>query len=140
MAVSANNSGNLPRPGAVGRLVRLLLGLLLLFFFAQVMRSAPGFLAAQKGWGIPDGDWWIVAAGCFLALSGVVNDGFGRRWGRWPQIVYLVLVVAAAIWDLAVYKVLWAAPLGFVVLLLVLYVLAHAGASFLVSAAVAAPG
>jgi hypothetical protein len=140
MASRSDNSENLPRPGAIGRVARLFFGVIFLFFFAQLLRQAPGFLAAPKGWHIPGGDWWVVAIGCFLALSGVVNDGFGRKWRRWPQWIYFALVVAAVGLDLIVYKVPWAPPLAFLALLLILYVLGHSGISFLIAAAAAAPG
>lgn len=140
MANGPSNSKDLPRPGTIGRVVRLLLGVLLLFFFAQVARNARGFLVEQQGWHTPGGDWWIVAAICLLALSGIVNDGFSRQWGRRPSVAFLALLVAAAAWDRIAYGALWAAPLGFLVLLLILYVFGHAGLSFLAAAAAATPG
>jgi hypothetical protein len=138
-----NPAPQLPIPRLIGRSVRFFLGATLLFFFAQLLLSiphAPGFLATQPGWSVPVGNWWIAAIVCFLALGVVVNSGFGRHWGAWPQIVFLALVGAAVIWDRLAYGSFWAMPLAVLVLLLVGYVLAHAGISYVVAAIVATPG
>lgn len=140
MAIDADRTEDYPRPGLIGRAVRLLLGVLLLVFFTNLLRQAPSFLAPQKGWRVPGGDWWIVALACFWVFSGVLNDAFARRWGRWPQLIYLAMVGAAVAWDRTAYGVLWAVPLGSLVLVLVLYVLGQAGLSFLIAGAAAAPG
>ncbi len=140
MTNGQDNSTPLPRPAAMGKAVRLAVGIALLFFFAQVIRQTPAFLAVETRWRIPGGEWWIAAIGCFWALPRVVNDGLGRAWGHRPQWVYLAMVLVAAGSDLLIYKALWAKPLGMLVLLMVLYVFGFAGISFLVAALAAVPG
>ncbi|MGH9534234.1 MAG: hypothetical protein ACRD2E_05195 [Terriglobales bacterium] len=75
MDIAEPTPDNLPRPAVLGRAARIILGLVLLFLIAQLLRGAPGFVAAQKGWQIPGGDWWILAIACFLALERVANGG-----------------------------------------------------------------
>jgi hypothetical protein len=138
-----NTTPQLPTPRLIGRSVRFFLGATLLFFLAQLLLSIPhaqGFLAPQPGSIVPGGNWWIAALICFLALGVLVNSGFGRHWGAWPQIVFLAFAAVAAIWDWLAYGGFWAMPLAVLVLLLLAYVLAHAGISYIVSAVAATPG
>ena len=129
-----------PAPRVIGRTLRIVVGVAFLYFFVQLIRQAPQILAARSGWNIPRGNWWVGAILCILALPMVFNTGFGRRWGRWPQVVYVLLLCGAALWDWLAYGSLWAPPLGFIVLLLFLYVFGHTGLSFLVAGVAATPG
>lgn len=144
MATEDKVSENLPRPGPIGRLVRILLGFVLLYFFAniviQISAKPGGFLAARTGWRIPGGDWWVAALACAFVLPRLVNSGFGSKWGEWVRGVYLAFIGAAILWDRTAHDGLWAAPLAWLVLLLILYVFAHASVSFLVAGVAATPG
>ena len=144
MEVEGKASGSLPAPGPIGRSVRVFLGAALLYFFASIIREVSAnpraFLGALAGSGIPSGDWWVVALGCLLALPFLVNNGFGGKWGEWVRAGYLALIAAATSWDRMAHGGLWAAPLAWLVLLLTLYVFAHAGVSCLVAAIAATPG
>jgi hypothetical protein len=144
MPADPNASVALPRPRLIGRLVRLVLGAILLYFFVKLLIAIPtqahGFLATQAGWRIPGGDWWLVAIGCLFALPLLINSGFGRRWGNWPRIALLALAGVAALADWLVYGAFWAWPLAALVFLLIAYVLFHAGISYLVAAFAATPG
>ncbi|MDE3137576.1 MAG: hypothetical protein KGL59_13450 [Acidobacteriota bacterium] len=133
----------IPTPKLLGRSVRFFLGATLLFFLAQLVLSIPHaqpFLAPRPGWSIPQGNWWMAAIACFLALGTLVNSGFSRKWGVWPQLFFLFLAAAAIAWDRVADASLWAAPLAVLVLLLAAYVLGHAGISYVVSAFAATPG
>lgn len=144
MPAGQNASVALPRPRLIGRLVRLVLGAILLYFLAKLLvvipAQASGFLAAQTGWRVPGGDWWLVALGCFFALPLLINTGFDRHWGGRPRIVFLVLAGGAALVDWLVYGVFWAWPLAALVFLLIAYVFFHSGISCLVAAFAATPG
>ena len=129
-----------PTPRVIGRIVRIVVGAVLLYLFVQLIAQAPHILAARSGWSVPRGSWWVGAIICFLALPAIVNSGFSRRWGAWPQVIYILLLCAAADWDLVAYRSLWAPPLGSVVLLLFLYVYGHAGLSFLIAGIAGTPG
>ena len=130
----------LPAPRVIGRTLRILVGAVLLYFFVELIRQAPHIVAARSGWSIPRGSWWVGAIVCIVALPSIVNSGLGRRWGAWPQVIYVLLLCGAALWDLLAYGSLWAPPLGSLVLLLFLYVFGHAGLSFLIGGVAATPG
>ena len=98
MTTKVHTAGVLPAPRGIGRVVRIVVGVVLLYFFAELIREAPSILAARSGWSIPRGGWWVGAVVCFFALPGVVNDGFGRRWGAWPQVIYVFLLAGAVLW------------------------------------------
>jgi hypothetical protein len=144
MAASPNAPTPLPKPGLIGRLVRLVLGGLLLYFLLNIVVVIPwrarDFLAAQTAWNVPGGAWWIAAIVCFLALPIVINSGFGRHWGGWPRVAFLFLAAGAILWDWLAYGAFWAWPLAGLVFLLIAYVFAHAGISYLVAAFAATPG
>lgn len=140
MTVAFEKPGSLPRPGALGRGLRLALGILFLYFFLGNLTSFEGYLALREGWDVPGGTWWIAAALGFYFLNDIVGMGFGRAWRWWPQLIFALLALAAATLDLWVYGSLWAPPLGFLVFLLVVYVFAHVGVSHLVAAIFATPG
>ena len=129
-----------PAPRVIGRMLRIIVGAALLYFFVELIRQAPHIVAARSGWSVPRGSWWVGAIVCLVALPSIVNSGFGRRWDAWPQMVYVLLLCGAAVWDLLTYGSLWAPPLGSLVLLLFLYVFGHAGLSFLIAGIAATPG
>ncbi len=144
MAIEQKASSDDPKPRLIGRLVRIVLGAVLLYFVAniilQISAKPAGFLAARAGWSVPAGNWWFGALVCLFALPTVVNGGFGGRWGEWVVVAYLLLAGGAIVWDRIAYGGLWAAPLAWLVLALILYVLAHSGTSFLVAGIAASPG
>jgi hypothetical protein len=138
-----NPSPQLPTPRLLGRSVRFLLGAALLYFLAKLLLSishSQDFFAKRPGWSIPQGNWWTAALICLLALGLVVNRGFSRNWGMRPQLIFLCLAAAAILWDRLAYAALWAAPLAVLTVLLIAYVLAHAGISYIVAAMAATPG
>ena len=139
-----DSTSQLPQPRLIGRSIRIFFGAILLFFFLNLLVDisfhANGFLVTRPGWSIPGGGWWVAGILCFLALPIVINSGFGRRWGGWPRMVFLFLAAGAILWDRLAYGALWAPPLAILVLLLVAYVLFHAGISYLVAGFAATPG
>ncbi len=134
------NSEMLPRPGVIGRGLRLAAGAALLLLAVELLREAPGFLARGVGWQLPNGDWWLLAVASFIYLPRIFDSGFQRRWGTKPQVVALGLLASAAVWDWAADRALWALPLALLVLALMLLFLAYGGVSFLAAGAVATPG
>jgi hypothetical protein len=139
-----NTTPQLPKPRLVGRSIRILLGAVLLFFFfnllVEISSHGRGFLATRPGWGVPGGGWWVAVILCFFVLPRLINSGFDRHWGAWPRLAFLILAGGAALWDWLAYGSFWAWPVASLVLLLVGYVLAHAGISYLVAGFAATPG
>ena len=137
-------SGTLVTPGWIGRLVRLGLGVLLLKFFYDLLRyevlmdrGDTGLTSSQA----PDQIWfWVLAIWLLWILPFVVNIGFGVNWRRWPQVVVLVAAGIAIVMSLSSEGKIWSEPLGWVLLVLLLYETLHLGVSFVLSAVLATPG
>jgi hypothetical protein len=140
MPAAPKTPAALPTPRAIGRTLRILLGIFLLYSFAQALRHAGAFLALRADGSVPGGSWWLAAIFCLLALPVVIDSGFGRRWGAWSQAAYLLLLGAAVAWNHAARGILWAKPASLLVLLLMLYVFAHLGISLVVAGVAATPG
>jgi hypothetical protein len=128
--------GTFPKPGPFGRLVRIFAGLFLIYFFIETLTGYKGYVA----YSLPGGTWWIGAAASFYFLSDIVNIGFARSWGRWPQAVALLLALGAVVFDLFQYGNIWGPPLGLLIYILMVFVLGALGPSFLLAAILAVPG
>ena len=129
--------GLLPKPGPVGRIVRLLFGLLCLWYVNGLI-MADGSLIAGDGH-IRALLWNGVFPGLIL-ISNVINIGFSRSWGKKPAIVSASVLAAVAmvgflssgnVETLLFARALWAWEL---------YLFAHLGLSFILSAAIGTPG
>ncbi len=79
MADTGASVATLPKPGPIGRSVRLALGLLLLYFAAYALTHYRlGGSPSATNLGV-----WIGLAYAVYYLPDVINLGFGRNWGRW---------------------------------------------------------
>jgi hypothetical protein len=128
--------GTLPRPGLQGRATRILFGIASLAFFGWTLANYTTLVSS----GVPNVGWWIGAGWGFYLLTDVINIGFTRTWGRWPQLVVLLLALAAVALDLSIYGGFWGPPLGLLVFLLLAFVFGPLGLSFILSAIFATPG
>ena len=129
-------AGTLTRSGPIGRLLRFVFGLMCAWFLMLIMtdtaRTAARFPNIMELW-----------PGIFFALylfSYVINIGFGRQWGRWPQIVILSCTAAAAFGSFAAYGIVWGPPLAWFIMAWVSYLYTHLAISFFLSAVLATPG
>lgn len=137
-------SGTLVTPGWIGRLLRLGLGLALLKLFYDLLRfevimdrGDTGLTSSQA----PDQVWfWVLAVWLFWILPFVVNIGFGVSWRRWPQAAVLAGAAFAMVSSLIGEGTIWSEPLGWVLLVWLLYESLHLGVSFVMSAVLATPG
>ena len=129
--------GSLPKPGPVGRVVRLLFGLLCLWYVSELLAAA-GSLIASNGH-IRPLVWNGILPGLFL-ISYVVNIGFSRSWGKMPAIVSAFFLAIAALLSYmssgSVDTILFARAAW----IWVLYLFTHLGLSFVLSAAIGTPG
>ena len=135
---SFEEHGSLPKPGFVGRLVRLLFGLWLVWALWTLV---------AVGWAVMVDDtpprtwqWWAFMAFALWFTPYVVNIGFTKNWRRGPQFVVLGLAVIAVALDLVIHGTWWAPPLGFLVCAWLIYFSAHLGISFAISALLGTPG
>ena len=131
------DSGSLPRPGPVGRLVRLAFGFICVWYVFQLIEVS-GQLMSEDGHIIPI-VWNGVIIGLFL-ISYVINIGFSRDWKKWPAYIsgsiFLAIagigyvmkgtietdLLARAMWDWEV------------------YLFSHLGGAFIISSLIGTPG
>lgn len=130
--------GSLPRPGPVGRTVRLLIGLWLLYALVLLVQDTSAFVHAET---LPRStSFWLFVLIAFHVTPYVVNIGFGRNWRHASQIVVAGAGVGLLALDLAVYGRVWAPPLGLFMWVWLAYFSLHLGGSFVLSALLATPG
>lgn len=128
---------SLPRPGPIGRVVRLAFGALCLSYVVGLVEVS-GDLITDDGH-IRSVIWNGILIGLFL-ISYVINIGFSRAWKKWPALIsagmFLVIggigylmegtvetnFLARAVWG-------WE-----------LYLFSHLGLAFIISALIATPG
>lgn len=126
--------GTNPKPRTIGRVVRIVSGLMLLGYLIGLLVSYgfQGKLSPLSG--------ILTLALCLAFLPELVNAPFGRRWGSRPRWVAAGLILAAGVLDLARTGSVFGPFLSRFVYLLVLYVISLAGLSFLLAGLFAVPG
>lgn len=132
------DTSGLPRPGPLGRLGRLLVGLYQLWFVTLIVRHFTAMvLRPPRGTG-----FWIMLVWALWEVSPAVNLAFVRRAGVGPRVRWLVIGVLAAAMALGwvTNGAPWSAP-G-IPLLLVFMAVAHAygGLCHVVAGAIGLPG
>ena len=132
-----DEAGTLPRPGPVGRLVRLVFGAACLWYvFGLVQMSAN--LVTADGHVRPavwNGIIWVL----FL-ISYVVNIGYSRAWKKWPAVVSAAIFVAIAAFGYVTEGSAETTVLARAIWTWELYLFVHLGIAFAISAAIATPG
>lgn len=129
--------GTLPKPGPIGRLVRLGLGLLCLYYVYGLW-LVRGDLMTDTG-SIRPLLWNGVIFGLFL-VSYVVNIGFSRDWKKWPAIISAIILFAVGGIGYLQSGSIETPLLAQAILVWELYVFMHLGVSFVVAAMVRTPG
>lgn len=132
-------SGTLARPGLVGRLLRLTLGLACLWGLWNLSLNL-GAIIAVPVTAVTHPTFAMLTAMCFAIINYVVNIGFSRSWGRRPAYAslagFLVLAVLARVIDGDFNSPILGAPL----FAWLAYFYGHLGASFLLASVLATPG
>jgi hypothetical protein len=129
--------GSLPKPGPIGRMVRIVSGCALLYFFIVTLTNFGNYI----GLTVPKHPlMWLGVALSFYFLAYVVNVGFTITWGRWLQLITVLVAMASVVLDLSVYGSFWGPPLGLLVFVLLAYVTGHLGLSFILAGLLATPG
>ena len=132
-------AGTLPRPGPIGRAVRLLMGFLVLSQLVQILTQWEGLLAVRRGSDLTS-SFMLLLVLTFFFFGEVHRRGCGLESARGGQLVLFFLAVTVVTFDLLLYRDWWGPPFGVLVLVLTTYVLGHLGVSFLVAAAFRTPG
>ena len=125
------------RPRLLGRGVRLILGGSLLVLGIETLMTPTAWISQS----VPQSPvMWLGTAVCFYFLRGVPDKGLQRAWGRWPQLVVVLLALVAVIYNLARTGSWWGQPLGALIFVLIICVSAHLGLSFVLASLLAHPG
>jgi hypothetical protein len=129
--------GSLPKPGPVGRLTRLIFGVLCLWYVNGLIQVSASLVFSDGH--IRSLVWNGVLPGLFL-VSYIINIGYSRAWKKWPAIAsaaaFLViggfsLLTSGMIETLWLARAIWSWEL---------YLFAHLGTAFVISGLIATPG
>jgi len=129
--------GSLPRPGPVGRLARLALGVLCLWQVYGLIQVS-GNLVGTDG-SIRPMIWNGVIIGLFL-VSYVVNIGFSRAWRKWPAVISAAALVTIGGVGYALEGVIETNLLARSIWSWEVYVFSHLGLAFIIAGTIATPG
>jgi hypothetical protein len=129
--------GTLPRPGPIGRVVRLILGLLCLWYVSGLLQVSASLVDSEGH--IRPVVWNGIIFGLFL-VSYIINIGYSQAWKKWPALVsagtFLLLAAFAYVAEGTVETQLVARA----VWIWNLYLFSHLGLAFVVAAFIGTPG
>ncbi len=128
--------GTIARPLVIGRAVRLVFAAGTFFLFIWYISRYSELVGSD----LPPGGYWIAVGIGFFYLPELVNIGFSRGWGRWPEAAVIPFALALIVVDALAYGSAWGPPLGWFVFVLTEFVYALFALSFLLAAALAVPG
>ena len=117
-------------------MLRLVVGIFLGYFFVVNLLHYTPLTDSD----FPVDTYWIGVVFAWWYFSDLVVVGFGRRWGRRPQIAVLPVVLALLVTDLVAYGQIWDLPLAWGVFLFTEFVFGFFAISFFLAATFAVPG
>ncbi len=141
--LTLDEPGTLHRPGIIGRTARLLFAVLCLYTVWSVLEHSGAFLFTTQDLDSTQAvlvRFVVAVAFAFWLFPYVVNIGFSKAWGRWPQVAIVVLLLASAAASWVFYNVILGPPVGLIIFVWLIYVFGHLGASFVLASVLATPG
>ena len=129
--------GTLTRPGPIGRTVRLGFGFLSLWQIYLLIQVSDDLIRADGH--VHSVIWNGMVIGLFL-VSYIVNIGFSRAWKKWPAIVSAAVFLAIAAHGFLTAGTAEPYLLARFAWLWELYLFAHLGVAFVLSAIIGTPG
>ena len=129
--------GSLPRPGPLGRIVRLAFGVLCLSQVYWLSQVAASLLDADGH--IRSVIWNGILFGLFL-ISYVVNIGYSRDWKKRPAIVSAGVFFAIAAYGYLTVGTIETRLLARFLWVWEFYVFSHLGSAFILSSVIGTPG
>jgi hypothetical protein len=129
--------GTLRKPGPIGRLTRLALGIACLYTLATLMRYAETDI--NEPFSSLD-NLALIILFPLCVFNYVINIGYSRSWGRWPLMVSLGLLVILAGVGYLITGSLNNQVFGIPLVLWLGYFYTHLGLSFVLAAVIATPG
>ena len=129
--------GSLPRPGPVGRLVRLAFALACLYYVWGLMNATTDPIGSNGHIRplILNG----IIFGLFL-ISYVINIGFSRSWKKWPAIISAGVFAGIAVLGYMGTGNPETTLLAWSIWSWELYLFTHLGGAFLIASLVGTPG
>ena len=128
--------GTLAKPKLIGRMVRLLLGVLCCYGALTYGENLRAFLRTN----FPPLQLLVGPVVAYWLLPPLVNIGWGVNWKNRSRFFFLMLCGAAIAVDFALYDDFWGPALGGILYAATLYTLGHLGISFLLAALLSTPG
>lgn len=135
--LNLTDAGKLPKPGPIGRLVRLAFGALCLLYVADLW-SSRGNPITDAGH-IQSSLLIGIIFGLFL-VNYVVNIGFSRSWKKWPALFSALGLVGVAGISKIVYGEYESALTAYALLIWLLYIFAHLGTAFVLASLIRTAG
>ena len=131
------SAGTLARPGFRGRVLRVLVGIGVFFLFYLSVDNYDFLIGYEFPTLI---EIWVGALITFYYLSDVFNIGLNRRWGRWPQYIFCLVIIGGVFYHLFSSGSYWGPLAGWLIYLLVVGVSGFAVLAFFLAAILATPG
>ena len=136
-ALELVNPGSLQRPGPIGRVLRLALGLACLYGLYRIA-IVGHIIIAMPVTSLPNLVVLVVAA--TLVFNYVVNIGFGKSWRYWPLVTLLAVLSGMAVVGRVSFGSFDNPAFGIALWIWLAYFYAHLGVSFVLTAVMATPG
>ena len=142
------SSGTFVRPGLRGRTYRFLLGVFGLSATVLALLH-PNWIIRLDTPDFAQASFWMIFGLVYLGgllvwhllnFNVIVNVGFKLDTGKIPLLIVGGLAATALIADLLFFGSVWAAPLGIVVLIVLVYSTAHLGISNILAGILGTPG
>ena len=130
-------SGSIEPPRIIGRIVRLLLGLVCLDLVRQIVDDIPGMI--ERGWPVNLIAICTVILGFYL-IRPVMNLGFTLKNNYWGQIFVFISTVTILIIEWATGGPIFGKIFTAFLMIWMTYVFGHLGISFVLSAIIKTPG
>jgi hypothetical protein len=129
--------GSLPRPGPIGRLLRLVFGLICTWYVFQLLGVAGDLMGGDTH--IRSIVWNGLFIGLFL-ISYIINIGYSRAWKKWPALISGVVFLALAGIGYVAQGTIETDLLARVVWAWEIYLFSHLGGAFVIASVIGTPG
>ncbi len=137
MSLDLVDQGSLSRPGPIGRLFRLTLGIACLYGLWELIKVAPIFVERPLEL-LPNLSLMILVVLCIFNY--VVNIGFSKNWKFYPTLVSVLVIGGVAGVNYLLTGTANSFLLGALIVAWIGYFYSHLGLSFVLSALIATPG
>jgi len=131
-----DKKGTLQNPLIIGRMVRFLLGLSCFYFIYELIRYGDAVIFSLK-YNVMT--WFAVLLAVYL-VNHVISIGFGKKWGRRPQIILVLLSAGLIIVSLVAEGQVLGTPFRYFLYTFLFYLYLHLGTSMIIASIIATPG